>query len=45
MNQIEMWFSIFVRKLLKPVTFTSVEDLKTRVLAFVAYFNAAIVSP
>lgn len=40
MNQIEMWFSILVRKLLKRASFTSVEDLKTRVLAFVAYFTA-----
>ena len=45
MNQIEMWFSILVRKLLKRASFTSVEDLKTRVLAFVAYFNATMAKP
>jgi putative transposase len=45
MNQIEMWFSILVRKLLKRASFTSVEDLKIRVLAFVAYFNATMAKP
>jgi putative transposase len=45
MNQIEMWFSILVRKLLKRASFTSVEDLQTRVLAFVAYFNATMAKP
>jgi len=45
MNQIEMWFSILVRKLLKRASFTSVTDLKTRVLAFVDYFNATMAKP
>jgi transposase len=45
MNQIEMWFSILVRKLLKRASCTSVEDLKTRVLAFVEYFNATMAKP
>jgi transposase len=45
MNQIEMWCSILVRKLLKRASFTSVEDLKTRVLAFVEYFNATMAKP
>jgi transposase len=45
MNQIEMWFSILVRKLLKRASFTSVEDLKARVLAFVEYFNATMAKP
>jgi transposase len=42
MNQSEMWFSILVRKWLKRASFTSVEDLKARVLAFVEYFNATM---
>jgi transposase len=45
MNQIEMWFSILVRKLLKRASFTSVEDLQTRVLAFVEYFNTTMAKP
>ena len=45
MNQIELWFSILVRKLLKRASFTSVEDLRARVLAFIQYFNASMAKP
>lgn len=45
MNQIELWFSILVRKLLRRASFTSVEDLPARVFAFVAYFNATMAKP
>jgi hypothetical protein len=45
MNQIELWFSILVRKLLRRASFTSVEDLQTRVFAFVGYFNATMAKP
>jgi transposase len=45
MNQIELWFSILVRKLLKRASCTSVEDLKARVLAFVEYCNATMATP
>ena len=45
MNQIEIWFSILVRKLLKRGNFISVADLKAKVLAFVAYFNRTMSKP
>jgi transposase len=45
MNQIEMWFSILVRKLLKRASFTSVEDLKAKILAFIEYFNKTMAKP
>jgi transposase len=45
MNQIEIWFSILSRKLLKRGTFTSVVDLKAKVLAFVEYFNRTMAKP
>jgi transposase len=45
MNQIELWFSILVRKLLKRGAFTSVADLKAKVLAFVDYFNRTMAKP
>jgi transposase len=45
MNQIEMWFSILVRKLLKRASFTSVADLQAQVLAFLVYFNAPMAKP
>jgi transposase len=45
MNQIEIWFSILVRKLLKRGNFISVVDLKAKVLAFIAYFNRTMAKP
>jgi transposase len=45
MNQVEIWLSILVRKLLKRGSFTSVADLKAKVLAFVAYFNHTMAKP
>jgi len=45
MNQVEIWLSILVRKLLKRGNFTSVEHLKTKVLAFVEYFNRTMAKP
>jgi hypothetical protein len=45
MNQIEIWLSILVRKLLKHGNFTSVEDLKAQVLAFIDYYNRTMAKP
>ena len=45
MNQIEIWLSILVRKLLKRGSFTSVEDLQTKVLAFIDYYNRTMAKP
>jgi transposase len=45
MNQIEIWFSILARKLLKRGIFTSVADLKATVLAFVEYYNRTMAKP
>ncbi|MFH1086789.1 MAG: transposase [Chloroflexota bacterium] len=45
MNQIEIWLSILVRKLLQRGSFTSVEDLKTKVLAFIDYYNRTMAKP
>lgn len=45
MNQVEIWLSILMRKLLKRGNFTSVADLKAKVLAFVAYYNRTMAKP
>ena len=45
LNQVEIWFSILVRKLLRRSSCTSVEDLKARVLAFIDYFNRMMAKP
>lgn len=45
MNQIEIWLSILVRKLLKRGSFTSVEDLQAKVFAFIDYYNRTMAKP
>ena len=45
MNQVEIWLSILVRKLLKRGSFTSIEHLKAKVLAFIEYFNRTMAKP
>jgi transposase len=45
LNQIELWFSILVRKLLRRASFVSTADLRARLLAFIAYFNRTMAQP
>jgi len=45
LNQIELWFSILMRRLLKRASFTSTEDLRERTLAFIDYFNRVLAKP
>jgi len=45
LNQIELWLSILARKLLRRGSFTSVDDLQARVLAFIAYYNRTMAKP
>ena len=45
LNQIEIWLSILVRKLLKRGSFTSVADLQAKVLAFIEYYNRTMAKP
>ena len=45
LNQIEIWFSILVRKLLRRGNFGSTAELKQRLLEFVDYFNRTMAKP
>ena len=45
LNQIEIWFSILVRKVLRRGSFTSTADLKARIEAFMTYFNQTLAKP
>lgn len=45
LNQVEIWFSILVRKLLRRSSFSSVEDLTRRILEFIDYFNRTMAKP
>lgn len=45
LNQIEIWFSILMRKLLKRSSFNSKGDLAVKILDFIAYYNDKMATP
>jgi len=45
LNQIEIWFSILVRKLLRRGNFTSKQHLQQRTESFIAHFNTTMAKP
>lgn len=45
LNQIEIWFSILARRVLRRGSFVSKEDLHRKVVAFIGYFNAVLAKP
>ncbi len=45
LNQIEIWLSILVRKLLQRGSFSSVDDLTAKVVAFIDYYNRTMAKP
>jgi len=45
MNQVEIWLSILVRKVIKRGNFISLADLKRKVLAFIEYYNRTMAKP
>lgn len=45
LNQVEIWFGILSRRLLKRGNFTSKENLKERILRFIDFFNETLAKP
>src|SRR5271163_1246445 len=45
LNQIEIWFGILVRRVIKRGNFTSLKDLRDKILAFISYFNETLAKP
>jgi hypothetical protein len=45
LNQVEIWFSILSRRLLKRASFASVSELRQRISAFIDYFNTVFAKP
>jgi transposase len=45
LNQIEIWFSILVRKLLRRGNFASKDELRTKIKQFISYFNNTMAKP
>lgn len=45
LNQVEIWFSILVRRVLKRGSFRSIGELRDRLVAFIEYFNSVLAKP
>ncbi len=45
LNQMEIWLSILVRKLIKRGSFPSVDDLMTKIVRFIDYYNRTMAQP
>lgn len=45
MNQIEIWFGILMKKVIKRGNFSSKADLKSKILNFMDYFNKTMARP
>ena len=45
LNQVEMWFSVLSRRLLRRGSFISKQDLRARLVQFIEYFNAVLAHP
>jgi transposase len=42
LNQVEIWFSILARRVLKRGNFTSTANLREKLSAFIEYFNTTM---
>ena len=45
LNQVEIWFSILARRVLRRGSFRSKKDLRDRILQFIDYFNQTMAKP
>jgi len=45
LNQVEIWFGILVRKVLRRGNFTSKDDLRQKIVNFIDYFNRTMAKP
>ena len=45
LNQVEIWFSILVKRLLKRLSVKSTQELKEKMVAFIDYFNRLMAKP
>jgi len=45
LNQVEIWFSILARRVIRRGSFTSKQDLRNKILNFISYFNDVLAKP
>lgn len=44
-NQVELWFGVLSRRFLRRQSFPSLDDLRSRLMAFINYFNEVLAHP
>lgn len=45
LNQIEIWFSILSKRLLKRLSTTSIDEVKSKIQSFITFFNETMAKP
>ena len=45
LNQIEVWFGILTKKVIRRGNFSSKEELRDKLMAFIEYFNKTMAAP
>jgi hypothetical protein len=45
LNQVEIWFSVLQRKLIRRGVFRTADDLKDQILRFIGYYNETMAHP
>ena len=45
LNQVEIWFSVLARRVIRRGSFRSTDDLRDRILRFIDYFNETMAKP
>jgi hypothetical protein len=45
LNQVEIWFSVLTRRVIRRGNFTSKKDLRDKILRFIDYFNKTLAKP
>ena len=45
LNQVEIWFSILVKRLLKRLSVKSADELKDKISKFIDFFNKTMAKP
>jgi DDE superfamily endonuclease len=45
LNQVEIWFSVLSRKLIRRGEFRSIQDLKEQIVRFISYYNETMAHP
>ncbi len=45
LNQVEIWFSVLARRVIRRGNFSSIDDLRKKILAYIDYYNRTRAGP